>query len=873
MPSPFKVAGFLLVVLLAFSASSFALPVTAASHAVAVQQDEPPRLQLLAPSGVTEWPATDIFNAISPAVAFISTPTATGSGVLIDYGYLLTNAHVVWPHDAVRVVFPNGSEHLDVPVIGWDLTADLAILGPLETDIPPVGLVDNVDLAVGSDVYLIGYPAEVDAFPQPTITNGILSRIRTWDALDYTFFQVDATIAGGQSGGVLVTHSGDVVGISTFYYSGFGLAGAVADALPRLNALLGHGSAPARSQRSFTTGTPAVLHEDTLRDDLDHRRYLILAEPGEEVELTVEGVGRPQLDVLELFSDYIAYTEPLDFERKDVSLSVAVQSPAPHIVEVYQLSPNSHEYTLTSSHPLLVMPDLDDRRELQFGSRWIGTIETPFDIDTFSIFLFAGERIEIETDALTLDTGLALFYQSDTLYEEVEDDDSGGGIFGHNARIVYDAPETGFYQLLLFSQTSGIEVGNYILSVKNLLTDAEPASLTVSQALLPTVYGAMAQYEDDPFSVMIPFDWQEIPAEECMPDASLCLVYGDAVMMLVEEPLAFLPKRERNGAGYLAVIRDMLDTAGAQVVNVDERATYQDRAVFHLAFDVQSERMLGERFIYVDDEQQRAFNVTFIVPRDAMDAFRPMIDFVFDSFRVWGDEAEQANSAVHHFDEGMRFAAVEDLEGALAAYTDSIRLDPTFAQAYGQRAYVHYGLGDVDAALADMAEAVALAPEEAELFFDQAYLMWVEGEADAALTTVDRALEIGPVLGLYHNLRALILADLGEFDAAMADVDAVAELYGGELIAAYRDTLAYIYLLMDDPVRALAEYTTIMDQDVSNEYTLLGAGVAHQRLGEQEQAEAYFSEGRGLLADSMFDKPDPQLQRLLEMATERNSRR
>lgn len=40
---------------------------------------------------------------------------------------MVTNAHVVWPFETVRVTFPDGSEHLDVPVIGWDLMADLAI--------------------------------------------------------------------------------------------------------------------------------------------------------------------------------------------------------------------------------------------------------------------------------------------------------------------------------------------------------------------------------------------------------------------------------------------------------------------------------------------------------------------------------------------------------------------------------------------------------------------------------------------------------------------------------------------------------------------------------------------------------------------------
>ena len=119
--------------------------------------------------------AAEIFTAISPAVAFVDTPMGTGSGVLIQGGYLLTNAHVVWPFSAVRVVFPDGSEYVDTPVVGWDLIADLALVGPIETEIEPAPLVDAGELAIGSDVYLIGYPAEEETFPQPSITYGILS--------------------------------------------------------------------------------------------------------------------------------------------------------------------------------------------------------------------------------------------------------------------------------------------------------------------------------------------------------------------------------------------------------------------------------------------------------------------------------------------------------------------------------------------------------------------------------------------------------------------------------------------------------------------------------------------------------------------------
>ena len=58
---------------------------------------------------------SEIYANVSPSIAFISTTSSYGSGILIEGGYVVTNAHVVWPYNSVRVVFPDGSEHSEVP--------------------------------------------------------------------------------------------------------------------------------------------------------------------------------------------------------------------------------------------------------------------------------------------------------------------------------------------------------------------------------------------------------------------------------------------------------------------------------------------------------------------------------------------------------------------------------------------------------------------------------------------------------------------------------------------------------------------------------------------------------------------------------------
>ena len=186
-----------------------------------------------------ELSPNELYSRVAKSIPFVATATGTGSGVLIEGGYIVTSYHVVWPYDTVRVVFPDGTELADVPVVGWDPLADLAVLGPVNVSAPPLELVNGETMTPGSELFLVGYPDEVDLFPQPSITRGILSRFREWDRLGMTYLQTDTAIAAGQSGGGLVNSRGEVVGISTFFNeAGFVLATSAADDVPIIRGII-----------------------------------------------------------------------------------------------------------------------------------------------------------------------------------------------------------------------------------------------------------------------------------------------------------------------------------------------------------------------------------------------------------------------------------------------------------------------------------------------------------------------------------------------------------------------------------------------------------------------------------------------------------
>ena len=184
----------------------------------------PPALPASATSTTATGPTRDrdlsaeeVYRKIAPSVAFIvnSAGTGAGSGILIDGGYVVTNYHVVEPYrDVLRIVFPDGTEFRGIPVARSVPWADLAVLGPINVAAPPVDLNDRGQMVPGSNLFLVGYPAEVAEFPQPSITQGVLSRTYRETETGLTVLRTDASAVGGQSGGAMVDARGNVIGVT-----------------------------------------------------------------------------------------------------------------------------------------------------------------------------------------------------------------------------------------------------------------------------------------------------------------------------------------------------------------------------------------------------------------------------------------------------------------------------------------------------------------------------------------------------------------------------------------------------------------------------------------------------------------------------------
>ncbi|MGE0309060.1 MAG: S1C family serine protease, partial [Acidimicrobiia bacterium] len=264
-----------------------------------------------------ELSAKAVLAAIGPSIAFVETPSASGSGVLLDNGFVLTNLHVIEPYRLVDLHFDGlSTSFTDVPVVGVDYDTDIAVLGPITIDRPALTLADPSDLAKGDQLYLVGYPGEVDAEPEVTITSGILSRVRLLADYEQTYLQTDAAIAGGQSGGALVDGRGRVVGISGLSFAEtFALALSASNAAKSVESIqAGRGDAYETFPETGTTTTMTA----ELRDIDDQRIYGVHTGPaGEQLKLTFGETGSPLLWVSDdIGGDVFLSSAAIAFEGK-----------------------------------------------------------------------------------------------------------------------------------------------------------------------------------------------------------------------------------------------------------------------------------------------------------------------------------------------------------------------------------------------------------------------------------------------------------------------------------------------------------------------------------------------------------------------------
>lgn len=172
-----------------------------------------------------------------------SSSSSEGSGVVYTSdGYIITNYHVIssavegnsssnnpfgqqLPSQSTTIeVFlaDNPDEGIAANIVGYDASADLAILKINKTGLTAIEIGDSDSIQVGEKAIAIGNPGGLDFMG--SVSSGIISglnrKIQTEQGVEMNLIQTDAAINPGNSGGALVNINGQLIGINNSKMAG-----------------------------------------------------------------------------------------------------------------------------------------------------------------------------------------------------------------------------------------------------------------------------------------------------------------------------------------------------------------------------------------------------------------------------------------------------------------------------------------------------------------------------------------------------------------------------------------------------------------------------------------------------------------------------
>ena len=559
-----------------------------------------------------------------------------GSGFIAEGNYVVTAAHVVWPHTVVDVVLEDGTEHTDVEVVAFDHFADLAFLGPIDTSAPHLVL-GNPDLERERDtMYSLGHAQGSEKL---FATEGEFVRTEQWTEAYVTEVITTAEGIGGMSGGPVTNDRGEVVGVNLRSGEEENI-GAASDAVrARLEKILRDEDASPFGSRFPSTDGGSKEHEFILRGRWDTAVFW-----GKHSAASIE-FDAPWDVEYGLFNQRGSASFNSTFRSTRQGIADSCCPGGPWFVIVNQLFDLTREVKMISTAPVARYHDPDDGKQIGIGHSVAGIFDTALDTDPYTIFLNEGDGIKLELTLGLSDATVTIDHPDAAPYEVFVAE--GGWQDTHE--FEFRAPRNAKYTIAVQRHPGKrFYPSGYVLEIsKSTASDELSASSEVQERLdsaFESPFGEMLRhtYTDSDPAIRIDYPLNIMGGDRDVFAAELFEQdrWGRTVT-LEKRGLNYHredPKEELSVGDYMerSVLARAFPYKEEKLVTASkEIETPSGEPILIEEFEVNDGWLKGVRLVYIH-EDDTGYMVILYAPSEVFDEWKPVVDYCIGSFSIGG---------------------------------------------------------------------------------------------------------------------------------------------------------------------------------------------------------------------------------------------
>jgi tetratricopeptide (TPR) repeat protein len=125
---------------------------------------------------------------------------------------------------------------------------------------------------------------------------------------------------------------------------------------------------------------------------------------------------------------------------------------------------------------------------------------------------------------------------------------------------------------------------------------------------------------------------------------------------------------------------------------------------------------------------------------------------------------------------GLEKVRKRDFQGAIADYTQALKLDPEYEKAYYNRGLAYLDIGELEQAVNDFSRTLQLDSQHARAHYHRGRTLILMERWEEAGGDFTRAIELDPAYANAYRRRGDVLVQLNRTEAAISDYRKAAEL-------------------------------------------------------------------------------------------------